>query len=139
MKWYFASRLYHKPKIVDITNFLTQKREVVLSDWIYEDSLAPYSKNISKVKSLTKRVVKSLLKTDIFVLISDSAGTDMFVELGVCLTKNDSVKKVKIYIVGEHGKRSLMQLHPSIIHAKNLREVFKKEKIDCKNFKVPEF
>jgi hypothetical protein len=139
MKWYFASRMHHQSKLVDIATFLTNKGEVILSEWIYEDSLKPYTEHLTEVRLLAKKVVSSLLKTDIFVLISDSGGTDMFVELGVCLARNDSPQKPRIYIVGEYGNRSLMQLHPMIVHAKNIEEVFSTEKVKHDKFNDPTF
>ena len=128
MKWYFASRMKHRSKISDISKFLKDRGEIVISEWVYKDSLKPYEENISKIQPFSKEVVSSLLDTDIFVLISDSEGTDMFVELGICLAKNALLKNIKIYIVGEYSKRSLMQLHPSIIHVKNIEELFNYEK-----------
>jgi len=88
---------------------------------------------------LSKEVVDSLLDADIFVLISDPEGTDMFIELGVCLAKSTTSKNIKIYIVGEHSKRSLMHLHPSIIHMDNMTEIFDREGIDHQEFQLPDF
>ncbi len=60
---------------------------------------------------MAKKIESEIKKCDTFVLISDRAGTDMFVELGIAT----SLKK-KIYIVGKWNKRSLMHFHPSIKH-----------------------
>jgi len=139
MKWYFASRMKHKSKISDISKFLKDIGETVISDWIYKDSLKPYKENILKIQPFSEEVVSSLLDTDIFVLISDPEGTDMFIELGVCLAKDMLSKNIKIYIVGEYSKRSLMQLYPSIIHAKNIEEVFHIEKIELRGVEIPVF
>jgi hypothetical protein len=139
MKWYFASRMKHKSKITDISKFLKDRGETVISEWIYKDSLKPYKENISKIQPFSEEVVSSLLDTDIFVLISDPEGTDMFIELGICLAKKILSKNIKIYIVGEYSKRSLMQLHPSIIHARNIEEVFNIEKIDLQGVKISVF
>ncbi|MFA6269881.1 MAG: hypothetical protein WC657_01560 [Candidatus Paceibacterota bacterium] len=137
MKWYFASRIRHREKLIDISEFLRNKGEIINSQWIYKESLKPYDQNISKVRSFSKEFIASLLDSDIFVLISDPEGTDMFIELGVCVAKNTLSNNIRIYIVGEHSKRSLMQLHPSIIHAHNLKEVFKLEKIEVTGFNIP--
>ncbi len=134
MKWYFASRVHHRSKIVEVSKFLNDQGEIIMSDWIYKDSLKPYTEHLTEVTILSKNIVKSLTETDIFVLISDSEGTDMFVELGICLARNDSHQKPRIYIVGEYGKRSLMQLHPSIVHTKNIAEVFSIENIKHDTF-----
>ncbi len=138
MKWYFASRVRHQNKIIEITEFLKHKGQDVLSNWVYESALKPYHENIDKVQKLATEVTASLLATDIFVLVSDPEGTDMFIELGVCLAKSTtSPRDIKIYIIGEYSKRSLMQLHPSITHLKTLREVFEREGIDSSDFIIP--
>jgi hypothetical protein len=48
----------------------------------------------------------------------------MFVELGIAIANYEQNKKTKIYIVGEHNKRSLMHLHLSITHMDSLNDVF---------------
>jgi hypothetical protein len=140
MKWYFASRVRHKEKMILISRFLDEKGEKLVSNWIYEASLKPYHKNIESVQRMASQVISSIMSTDIFVLVSDPEGTDMFIELGACLARISTSSKIpRIYIIGEHSKRSLMQLHPSINHLKNMKEVFKRENIDCGTFAVPDF
>jgi hypothetical protein len=63
----------------------------------------------------------------------------MFIELGVALATKTKLKKIKIFIVGKYGKRSVMQNHPSIVHVNNIKEIFDKEGIDSKDFIVPNF
>ncbi len=135
MKWYFASRVRHQQKIVDVANFLDGIGEKVVSNWIKGRSLKPYDQNLKEVQLLAEEVVRSIMDSDIFVLISDPEGTDMFVELGICLNREEA----RIYIVGKHSRRSLMQLHPRIKHVDTLKEVFDLENIDSEDFNVPLF
>ena len=130
MKWYFASRVRHQENLKKVAEFLKLQNQEFLSDWVFAESLKPYHDNISEVSKLANTVVSAILESDIFVLISDPEGTDMFVELGIALASN-----ARIYIVGEHGKRSLMQLHPAIIHIEKLEDIFEKEEIDTNEFK----
>lgn len=140
MKWYFAGRVRHKENLIEIFKYLETKGEIIVSDWVYEGSHKPYHENLEEVQDLASRVVSSLLETDIFVLISDPEGTDMFVELGVCLAQEKITPgSVHIYIIGKYSKRSLMQLHPSIQHLKNIQELFAKEKIEIGDFVLPDF
>lgn len=139
MKWYFASRVKHQQKILEVSRFLETIGETVVSDWIYKGSLKPYIDHLSEVRDFSEEVLRSILATDIFVLVSDPDGTDMFVELGICLANKTLTSKVRIYIVGEHSKRSIMQLHPSITHVKDLKEVFDIEKINSIKFAFPHF
>lgn len=124
MKWYFASRVRHQEKLKKIAEFLKSHNQDFLSEWVFAESLKPYHENISEVSKLANAVVSAISESDIFILISDQEGTDMFVELGIALASN-----ARIYIVGEHGTRSLMQLHPRIIHTENLKKVFEQENI----------
>ena len=125
----------HQQKIIDVANFLDGKVEKVVSNWINKKSLKPYDQNLKEVQLLAEEVVQSILDSDIFVLISDPEGTDMFVELGICLNNAEA----RIYIVGKHSKRSLMQLHPRIKHVSTLKEVFDSENIDSKDYDAPLF
>jgi hypothetical protein len=60
----------------------------------------------------------------------------MYIELGVAFAKQAVSSDIKIYIIGDQGSRSLMQLHPSIIHVDNLEDVFNMEKIEYKEFNI---
>ena len=140
MKWYFASRTKHQEKIKEISQFLAEKGEVVSSDWVYQGILTPYEDHRKEVEELSKNVVEAILGTDIFVLISDPEGTDMFIECGIALGQCVSTNsKMKIYIVGPYAKRSLMQLHPRIVHVEDIEELFKKENIDSSSTTLPIF
>ena len=139
MKWYFASRIRHQPKIVEVSKYLEGRGETIMSTWIHAGSLKPYAENLDKVQPFTKEVVNQLLETEIFTMISDPEGTDMFIELGICLAQKSLGKNVRLYIIGNHSKRSLMQLHPDINHVENIKELLEREKIDTANFINPVF
>lgn len=66
---------------------------------------------------MAKKIEKEIKKCDTFILISDRAGTDMFVELGIAI----GLRK-KVYVVGGHNKRSLMHFHPHVHHIEGLNE-----------------
>ena len=139
MKWYFASRTRHTQKLVVISKFLERKGETILSDWIYIGMLTPFEEHKQKVQEVAVHDIKAILGSDIFVLVSDPEGTDMFVELGVALAKHTAqLQHIQIYIVGEHSKRSLMQLHPAVRHASTLQEVFDDTGIEYSGFEFPD-
>ncbi len=127
MKWYFAARTKHKLILNKIIKFYLRENHKVVFDWTSLEDLEPYSKNADKSKEIASKISLAIHNTDIFVLISDPAGTDMFVELGIAIACWMQNQKLRIYITGEYNKRSLMHLHPAIIHVNNLKEVFKKE------------
>ena len=128
MKWYFASRVRHQEALKQVATFLQSQGQEFSSDWVFASSLKPYEDHIREAGELAAQVVSAIGESDVFVLISDPEGTDMFAELGIALAKN-----VKTYIVGEYGKRSVMQLHPSIVHAGKLKDIFEREGIETKD------
>lgn len=115
MKFYFASRIKNKEKLLKFSEVLEKNKHKVVSSWMNTGSLKPYEDREKDCKVMAKKIETEIKKCDIFVLISDKAGTDMFVELGIAI----SLKK-KIYIVGKWNKRSLMHFHPSIKHIDSL-------------------
>ncbi len=141
MNWYFASRTRHQVALATLSKQLENKGEGIKSTWVYgTETLLPYSENIEKSKKIAVMDIKGVVESDVFVLISDPAGTDMFAELGAALGKDaSSPGSIRIYIVGEHSKRSLIQLHPAIVHAPTLKDVFAKEGINYANFTFPSF
>ena len=140
MKWYFASRVRHTEKLVQVSKFLQSQEQEITSTWIYGRSLKPYQDNVEEVQKVGTENSLGILDSDIFVMISDPEGTDMFVELGIALGKNISKNgSIKLYIVGDYSKRSLMQLHPAINHVASLGQVLEQENIKISDFEIPIF
>jgi|GEM_PF-5313891 len=79
-------------------------------------------------------MVDAVMCADVFVLVSDHEGTDMFVELGIALARTEGRAPPRLYSAGPHARRSLMQLHPAILHAADLREVSGREGVSCEGF-----
>lgn len=132
MKWYFASRRSQEDFVRSIIATLKKEGHEIVYDWTDLGSLKPYHENAEQCNKISYDISASLADVDVFVLISDAAGTDMFVELGIVIGYWMKSRKSRIYLVGEHNKRSLMHLHPAIIHMDSLQEVMEKE---CQNLK----
>lgn len=128
MKWYFASRMRHKESIEKIVNFLKSQNHHVVYEWSKLGSLKPYNENSNKSSLVAKDLTDALKDVDIFVLIADEAGTDMFIELGIVIGRWLNNSKTKIYAVGKFNDRSLMHFHPAIKRVDKLSAVFS---IEC--------
>lgn len=115
MKFYFASRIKNKEKLLTFSEVLENNNHKVVSSWMHAPSLKPYLENDKQCRLMAKKIENEIKKCDVFVLISDKAETDMFVELGIAI----SLKK-EIYIVGKYNKRSLMHFHSGIKHVDSL-------------------
>lgn len=133
MKFYIASRTKNREVVKEFQNLLESKGHEISYKWTDKISpeIFPYEKNQEISQKHAEEIAKAILyKTDIFILISDAEGTDMYLEMGIAiashLTKN---KPRKIYSVGKYNKRSLMQNHPSIIHKNSLEEVLAYEQL----------
>ncbi len=127
MKWYIASRTRNREEVHKWANKLSQMGHNLIFDWTLLEGIEPYNKNIDACKRISEELSKSIPNADIFVLLCDSGGTDMFVELGIAIGSFLERGSPKIYLVGENNKRSLMHLHPSITHFRKVEEVFEKE------------
>src|SRR3989344_3618854 len=127
MKGYFASRKKHKQIIGKLIRILKENGQDTVFDWTELDDIKPYSNNQKIASEISNKISLALLNTEIFVLISDKEGTDMFVELGIAIANWLKNKRIRIYIVGEWNKRSLMHLHPAVIHVNSLKEIFYNE------------
>jgi len=128
MKWYFASRTKHKDFINKIINFIKLNNHSVVYDWSKLENLEPYNENSEKSSNIAMEISKELKNVDIFVLISDENGTDMFIELGIVIGNWLQNEKIRIYSVGKFNDRSLMHHHPAIKRVNNLKKVFS---IEC--------
>lgn len=127
MKWYFASRTKHKEFIRDIISFLKSRNHSVVYDWPGLDSFSSFKEDSNKSSLIAKEIGDALKDVDIFVLIADESGTDMFIELGIALGRWLDDSKIKIYSVGKFNERSLMHFHPAIKRFTNLNDVFLRE------------
>ena len=127
MKWYFASRTRHRESIDKIVNFLISHNHEVVYEWSKLGSLKPYNENSDKASLIAKEIGLSLKNVDIFVLITDEAGTDMFIELGIVIGRWINDQKIKIYAVGKFNDRSLMHFHPAIKKVDTMSDVFSRE------------
>lgn len=127
MKWYFASRIRHKDNISRIIKLLQSQNHEVVYDWSKLGSLKPYKDNSHQASLIAEEISVALKNVDIFVLISDEFGTDMFIELGLVIGNWLDNKKIKIYAVGNFNNRSLMHFHPAIKQVDNLSDVFSLE------------
>jgi len=124
MKWYVSSRTRHKAAVRGLLELLTLHGHDAACDWTRFDQ-----KEVADTRhasGLALDVSSAIKDCDIFMMIGDEAGTDMYVELGIALAYNAQAGKPLIYVVGSHGKRSLMHSHPAIRHEPTVADVFRK-------------
>jgi len=89
--------------------------------------LIPYQEHKKQSSVVAQKISQAIQTTDIFVLLADMSGTDMYVELGLAIANHKKSDKPKIYVIG--NRRSLMHYHPSITPVTSIEDVFRKENI----------
>jgi len=120
--------------IKSIVKVLEENNHEMVFDWSKLGSPILYNENAEHCTEIAHKIAYKIQDAEVFVLLSDPAGTDMFVELGIAIANYSKNKQSRIYIVGENNKRSLMHFHPSIIHVNTLEEIFSKECPEIQNF-----
>lgn len=127
MKWYIASRLRHKNNIEKILSILKTAGHKVVFDWTKVELFKPYLNNSEKCSQVAQQISESLTNVEVFVLLTDESGTDMFIELGIVLNEWQKNSNIEIYAVGKYNTSSLMHFHPAIKRVDSLEEVLKEE------------
>ncbi|MFB6088633.1 MAG: hypothetical protein ABEK36_02525 [Candidatus Aenigmatarchaeota archaeon] len=127
MQWYFASRTKYREKINELCNFLRKNGQKIVYDWTNKEPDKVYSNNPDKCSVISEKISNSLSGVDVFVLISDKGGTDMFIEMGIAIGCWMCDKNIRIYAVGKYNNRSMMHHHPAIKRVESLEEVFRRE------------
>lgn len=124
MKFYIASRFGLKEQVGGIYDKLREKGHEVTTDWTRHAPIKPYADNqdASKRNSM-EDIDEGVLESDVFVLISNEAGTGMYVELGAAIAEHIRNGRPKIYVIGEHTGRSMFYFHPSVIRKGSFEEV----------------
>lgn len=140
MKWYFAGRIRHTQNFIKVAECIETQGQILAGTWLYGKSLKPYHEHAQEAQQVGDENIRAILESDVFVMVSDPEGTDMFVELGVALTRETIYPNTtRIYVIGEHGKRSLMHMHRAIRHVETMKDVLEQEGIETGDVVIPEF
>lgn len=123
MKFYISSRVKDKNKAQEITKDLKEQGHEITLDWTHFDSLKPYDEYEDKSKEHAVSFVKAIEEADVFILISNEAGTGMYTELGIALKQYLDSDKPKLYIIGDYLSRSVFFFHPSVKRVDNFEDV----------------
>lgn len=125
MKFYISSRYSKKEEVRRIYDTLRQKGHEGIGDWIEEKDIKPYEKNIKLTKKRAIKNTEGIRNSDVFILITDEAGTDMYAELGIAISSQLDNGKPIIYIIGDYQSRSSFFFHPLINKRKTIEEILR--------------
>ncbi|MEX0594843.1 MAG: hypothetical protein WD157_01965 [Patescibacteria group bacterium] len=111
---YIASRTAQKSRAIKLLRLLEAKGYRSKTDWLIKPMLKPYNKHREEAKKFARECIAHVLSCDVFILLSDEAGTGMYIELGAALAKLHTSNKTDIYLVGPHGANSIFTYYPGV-------------------------
>jgi hypothetical protein len=124
MKFYIAARVGAKEDVRKIIAFIKNKGHELHTDWTEHTPPRPYDKEPEISRKYAVEDLEAAADCDVFILVSDEAGTGMYTEFGVAIANNLIKGKPKVYVIGEHLSRSMFFFHPSVERKNNIEEVF---------------
>lgn len=125
-KVYIASRFAKKEEARSLLKKLDAQKYESVTIWLDFPNLRPLEENLTKTKECAEKCLVAINTCDIFILLSDEAGTGMYIELGAALSQSVQFSKPKVFVVGPHGTNSIFSYHPNITWLQNLDELFKR-------------
>ncbi len=127
MKFYIAVRTAQKKLVSRFSDLLEKYQNENVYNWTKKEMKLPYSEHEKESTKYADEIIKKLDDLDLFILLSDKNGTDMFIEMGSVLKDFQKNGKPKIYAIGKYANRSLLHFHSSISRLNNLEELLQKE------------
>lgn len=120
MKIYLAAKFDKKQEVRDLYERFKKMGHEITTDWTLHKSIRPYESNPETSRDYSIEDIDAARNCDVFILMTDEAGTGMYVELGAAISSNLEHGKPKIYVIGEHTSRSMFYFHPSVNRRKIL-------------------
>ena len=123
MKIYLVARFDKKQEVRDLYERFQKLGHEIVADWTLHKSIKPYENNPEIAREYSIEAFSAARNCDVFILMTDRAGTGMYVELGAAISSNLEHGKPKIYVIGRHTSRSMFYFHPSVNRRKTIDEV----------------
>ena len=123
MKIYLAARFDKKQEVRDLYERFKKLGYEISADWTLHKPIKPYKNNPETARDYSIEDIDAVRNCDVFILMTDEAGTGMYVELGAAISSNLEHGKPKIYVIGEHTSRSMFYFHPSVNRRKTIDDV----------------
>ena len=122
-KVYISARFNKKEEVIELGNLLTNRGYEVVSNWVSHKSIKPYEKNQDLAKQYSIEDITNSMSCDHFILLTNNAGTGMYVELGAAIGHNTEFGKPLIYVVGDYINRSMFYFHPVVNRVENIEDL----------------
>ncbi len=123
MKFYIASRFGNLDEVRKTYKVLKQQGHTISLDWTIHESVKPYGQNEEKAARYSVEDVEGVRRSQVFVLLSDEAGTGMYVEFGIALQSFLEKGSPLVYVIGAYTDRCSFFFHPAVRRVKTIEEV----------------
>ena len=123
MKFYIVARFRLKEVVRDIHKQLQKRGHEIVADWTTHLEAKPYDENIGLARQYSIEDINGAKSCDVFIILSDEAGTNVYGELGAAIVSHLEHGKPKIYVIGDHTARSMFYFHPSVNRRRTIDEV----------------
>ena len=118
MKFYIAGRTKAVPEIRRMTKILVDLGHEVSHDWTQLDCDMARPYPAAKACQIAQDDLSGVKNADVFIIVSDEAGTGMYVELGVALAQGATV-----YALGEYNDITVFHYLPTVKRFKTFEDV----------------
>lgn len=122
-KVYIAARFGKKDEVKRIQKLFSEKGYETVGDWTSHKPIKPYDENQEMARQYALEDIEAAAHSDVFVLLSDDAGTGMYIELGAAISNNLKFGKPWVYVVGDYTERSMFYFHPSVNRRRTIEEI----------------
>ena len=123
MKIYIAARSGEKERVRDLYKKFRDKGHEIIADWTTRKPFKPYRDNLDISRSYSIEDINGAKNCDVFIILTDEAGTGMHTELGVAIALNLERGKPVIYAVGKNNSCSMFFFHPLVKRINSVEEI----------------
>lgn len=121
---YVASRYQLKETVREIYKELEGIGFEIPRDWTQHLPIKPYEQHSELARDYSIVDLDAAANCSVFIIITDEAGTGMYVELGAAVLSNLLRGKPRIYAVGDHTSRVMFYYHPVVNRRNKMEEVY---------------
>ena len=120
MKFYISARTAKVKEVKEMTSTLVDMGHEVTFDWTLEDAAVrrPYDPEWALL--VAEKEKTGISKSDFFIILGDSSGTGMYVELGIALANNCTV-----YAIGENNDATVFHYLKNVKRFNSFSDVVK--------------
>jgi len=124
MRFYVAARTAQIQKVRQIYDKIKKRGHHILYDWTQITNIErPFDKNPEITKKYVGEIVSNIRNSDVFIMLTDKEGTDMYGELTTAIAFNLENLKPEVFVLGDELSHSIFPFHPIVNIRKSIEEI----------------